>query len=211
MHAETNTNASRQDFFFLIGGVGCYVGTPSTVYLSQSQVSCHEPLVCWSRGGCYMPRLCVNHSDRLIINLRFYVPLKNFSLIWRRHHYRWRAAKVRPMLGAQGLWAGRDLYCATPAVTWDLGFPGQIQRTAPFSRLLRYTSGFERSILARILGGGVNQFDLKCLVTIFSLFLITFYLYIIIFAHRQFFNPQCCEQREGLVLQSLLQLQLLIG
>jgi hypothetical protein len=26
----------------------------------------------------------------------FYVPLKNFSLIWRRHHSRWRAAKFRP-------------------------------------------------------------------------------------------------------------------
>jgi hypothetical protein len=26
------------------------------------------------------------------------------------------------MLGAQGLWAGRDLYRATPAVTWDLVF-----------------------------------------------------------------------------------------
>jgi hypothetical protein len=30
------------------------------------------------------------------------------------HHCRWRAAKFRPMLGAQGLWAGRDLYRATP-------------------------------------------------------------------------------------------------
>jgi hypothetical protein len=54
--------------------------------------------------------------------LRFYVPLKNFSLIWRRHH--WRAAKFRPMPGAQGLWAGRDLYHATPSVTRDLGFSG---------------------------------------------------------------------------------------
>jgi hypothetical protein len=30
--------------------------------------------------------------------------------------------KIRPMLDAQGLWAGRDLYRATPTVTWDLGF-----------------------------------------------------------------------------------------
>jgi hypothetical protein len=50
------------------------------------------------------------------------VPLKNCSLIWRRHHCRWRAAKLRPMLGAQGFWAGRDLYHATPAVTRDLSF-----------------------------------------------------------------------------------------
>jgi hypothetical protein len=53
----------------------------------------------------------------LIDYLGFYVQLKNFSLIWRRHHCRWRAAKFRPMLGAQGLWAGRDLYRVTPAVT----------------------------------------------------------------------------------------------
>jgi hypothetical protein len=52
-------------------------------------------------------RLPIN--DWLIDYLRFYVLLKNISLIWRRHHCRWRAAKFRPMLGAQGLWAGRWL------------------------------------------------------------------------------------------------------
>jgi hypothetical protein len=91
--------------------------------------------------------------DWLIGYLRFYVPLKNFSLIWRRHHSRWRAAIFRPMLGAQGLWAGRDLYRATPAVTRDLGFSGLIWRTAPFSRLLRHTRGCGGSILTRILTG----------------------------------------------------------
>jgi hypothetical protein len=89
----------------------------------------------------------------LIDYLRFYVPLKNFSLIWRRHHYRWRAAKFRPMLGAQGLWAGRDLYRATPTMTRDLGFFGLVRRTAPFSRLLRHTRGCGGSILTRILTG----------------------------------------------------------
>jgi hypothetical protein len=67
----------------------------------------------------------------LIDYLLFYVPLKNVSLIWRRHHCRRRAAKFRPMLGAQGLWAGRDLNSATPAVTRDLGFSGLIRKTAP--------------------------------------------------------------------------------
>jgi hypothetical protein len=62
---------------------------------------------------------------------------KNFSLIWRRHHCRWGAANFRPMLGAQGLWAGRDLYRATPAVTGGLNFSALIRRTAPFSCLLR--------------------------------------------------------------------------
>jgi hypothetical protein len=32
----------------------------------------------------------------LIDYLWFYVPPKNISLIWRRHHCRWRAAKFRP-------------------------------------------------------------------------------------------------------------------
>jgi hypothetical protein len=89
----------------------------------------------------------------LIDYLLFYVPLKNISLIWRRHHCRWMAAKFRPMLGAQGLWAGRDLYRATPAVTRDLGFSGIIRRTAPISRLLQHAWGCGGPILTRILTG----------------------------------------------------------
>jgi hypothetical protein len=70
--------------------------------------------------------------------LEFYVPLKIFSLIWRCHHCRWRAAKFRPtcMLGAQGVWAERDLYRTT-----SVNFSGLIWRTTPFSRLLRHTRG----------------------------------------------------------------------
>jgi hypothetical protein len=63
-----------------------------------------------------------------------------------------KGCKFRPMLGAQGLWAGRDLYHA-PAVTRDLGFSGLIRRTVPFSRLLRHTRGCGGSILTRILKG----------------------------------------------------------
>jgi hypothetical protein len=79
-----------------------------------------------------------------------------FSLIWRRHHCRWKAAKFRPKLGAQGLWAGRDLYRATPAVTRDLGFSGLVRRTAPFSRLLLHTRVCGGSILTRILTGALT-------------------------------------------------------
>jgi phage FluMu protein Com len=93
--------------------------------------------------------------------------------LWRRHHCRWRAVKNRPMLGAQGLWAGRDLYLATPAVTRDLGFSGLIRMAAcsiplktqngvwriyfcpdshgsPFSHLLRHTRGYGGPFLTRI-------------------------------------------------------------
>jgi hypothetical protein len=66
-----------------------------------------------------------------------------FHFIWRRHQCRWRAAKFRPLLGAQGLWAGRDFYCATPAVTRGLGFSGLIRRAVQFSRLLRYRGDAE--------------------------------------------------------------------
>jgi hypothetical protein len=61
-----------------------------------------------------------------------------------------RAAKFRPMLGTQGLWAGRDLYRVTPAVARDLGISGLIRRNAPFSRLLRHTRGCGWSILTWI-------------------------------------------------------------
>jgi hypothetical protein len=63
------------------------------------------------------------------------------------YDYRWRVANCRPMLGAQGLWAGRDLYRAIPAVTRALGLPGLIRRTTSFSRLLRHKRGCGGSIL----------------------------------------------------------------
>jgi hypothetical protein len=113
-----------------------------------------------SRGG-------LAHNS-LIDYFLFYVPLVNISLIWRRHHYQWRAAKFRRMLDIQGLWAGRDLYRATPAVTRGLGL---IWRTAPFSRPLWYTRGCGKSILTRILMGclaydvDVWRYMLTCIYT----------------------------------------------
>jgi hypothetical protein len=114
-----------------------------------------------------IPHFCVTTCRPKIFNwlidwlidwlFTVYVPLKNFSLIWRRHHCRRRARKFRPMLGAQGLWAGRDLYRAPPAVTRDLGFSGLIRRTAQFSLLLWHTRGCGRSILTRIITG--KKFD----------------------------------------------------
>jgi hypothetical protein len=87
-------------------------------------------------GGSILTRILTGYikEDWLFIYC-FTSRSKKNSLIWRRHHYRWRAAKFRPMLGTQGLWAGRDLYRATPAVTWVLGISCLIQRTASFSQL----------------------------------------------------------------------------
>jgi hypothetical protein len=105
-------------------------------------------------------------------SLPFYVPLKNFSLIWRRHHYRWRAAKFRPMLGAQGLWAGKDLYRATPTVTRGLGFSGLVRRMAPFSRLLRHTRGCGGPILTRILSGASKRICIKTSPQLYKMYIV---------------------------------------
>jgi hypothetical protein len=103
--------------------------------------------------------LCTLHTpgtDWLIDCLLFYVSLRNILLICRRHHYQWRAAKFRPILGAQGHWTGKGLYRATPAVTRGLGFSGLIRRTAPSSCLLRHTRGCGGSVLTRILTGPLS-------------------------------------------------------
>ena len=36
--------------------------------------------------------LNVKNKNIIIVCLGFFIPLENFSLIWRRYHYRWRAA-----------------------------------------------------------------------------------------------------------------------
>jgi hypothetical protein len=98
----------------------------------------------------YRPSTMIQEVS-LFVHLLFYVLLKYFSLIWRRHHNRWKAAKFR--LSTQGLWAGRDLHRATPAVTRDLIFSSVIWRTALFSRLLRHTMGCGVPILTWIIAG----------------------------------------------------------
>jgi hypothetical protein len=102
--------------------------------------------------GCLFSVKCVA-ALRLIDYFPFYVPLKNFSLRWRRHHCWWRAEKFRPLLGAQGLWAGKYLYRATPTVKRDLAFCGLIRRTAPFIRLLRHAWGCIWPFLTWVLTG----------------------------------------------------------
>jgi hypothetical protein len=83
-------------------------------------------------------------GGKLVDWFLFYVPLKNF------HLYGDVPITGEGMVNL-GLWAGRDLYRATPAVTRGLGFSCLIRRTATFSRLLRHTRGCDGSILTRIL------------------------------------------------------------
>jgi hypothetical protein len=81
----------------------------------------------------------------LIDYLVFYVLIEHFALLWRHHYYLWRAAKFRPMLGAQGLWSGGIF--VVPHLFWHgaLVFPVS---SAPFNRLLRHTRGCEGTILS---------------------------------------------------------------
>jgi hypothetical protein len=73
-------------------------------------------------GFTFRSRIFHLHRDVTIASER----LQNLGL----------CSAVRPN---QGLWAGRDLYRATPTVTWYLGFFGLIRRTSPFSHLARTT------------------------------------------------------------------------
>ena len=43
------------------------------------------------QGGCYPW-----HDSLFVVCLEFFFPLENSSLIWRRHHCRWRAAHSSP-------------------------------------------------------------------------------------------------------------------
>jgi hypothetical protein len=92
--------------------------------------------------------LCIELSW-LIDYLLFYVPIKNFHLYGDVT----KVGEGLQNLDTQGLWAGRDLYRATPAATRDLGISGLIRRTAPFSRLLRHARECGGPILTRILMG----------------------------------------------------------
>jgi hypothetical protein len=129
----------------------------STLYDDVHQLSNNPAVRVLQNNGRSFPliliiRSCGEILFKLLIDyLLFYVPLKNVLLT--HHHYRWRAAKFRPMLGAQVLWAGRNPHHATSATTQGLGSSYLIRRTAPFSRLLRHTRGYGESVLSRILMG----------------------------------------------------------
>ena len=61
------------------------------------------------------------HQTRSRICLFVYSHTSNFQLSCGCHHCWWQGCKFWPMLGTQGLWAGWDLYCATPTATRNLG------------------------------------------------------------------------------------------
>ena len=54
--------------------------------------------------------------EKCFVCLGFFVPLQNFSLIWRRHHYRWKAANfdLRSALTAIEQWG----FFSVPHLLW---------------------------------------------------------------------------------------------
>ena len=46
------------------------------------------------------------------------VPLGNFSLIWRRHQYRWRAENFLPVLGTHDHWANFMVLLSVSHLLW---------------------------------------------------------------------------------------------
>ena len=53
---------------------------------------------------------------------------ENISLMWRCHHWGWRAAKVRSMLGTYRPWAGEDIYYPTPVLRSAKRAPANVRR-----------------------------------------------------------------------------------
>ena len=70
---------SRTYFFFEIKRNNA--SGPSWNYIANSIRKAHISLT------------CIHPWHGLFVCLGFFVPLEDFSLIWRRHHFRWRAAK----------------------------------------------------------------------------------------------------------------------
>jgi hypothetical protein len=78
-----------------------------------------------------------NHSGSFVC--LFIATRAIFQLYGGCHHCRWQGCKFRPMLSAQGLWAGRDLYRATPTATVGTS----VYTVHPKDRHPRPTVGFE--------------------------------------------------------------------
>jgi hypothetical protein len=89
----------------------------------------------------------------MIDYLRFYVPLKIFSLIWRRPHCRWRAKKLGLCSVLRVLEQGG--VSIVPHLLWHGAsvIPVSFEGPPPFNSLLRLAKGCGGRILTQILTG----------------------------------------------------------
>ena len=97
-----------------------------------------------------------SHGVWLFVWVGFYVPLENFSLIWRRHHYRWRVSNFDLCSALMAidqwrffsvphlLWHGHTLYmiiCKDPWHPHLLPSVWQLSYHYLFLRLLSVAAG----------------------------------------------------------------------
>jgi hypothetical protein len=74
--------------------------------------------------GTHSKKMCRWGQTIRLIDLVFYVPLKNISLVWRRHHYRWRASKFGPLLAVLKSFEQRGIFIVPHLLChWASVFP----------------------------------------------------------------------------------------
>jgi hypothetical protein len=91
--------------------------------------------------------------DWVIDCLLFYVPLKNFSLMWRRHHCQWRAIKISLCFEQGGIFIVSHLLWHRTSV-FPVSSEGPLQSLA-ISRLLRHAWGCKGPNLTPIFTGSL--------------------------------------------------------
>jgi hypothetical protein len=97
-------------------------------------------------GSCWGPILSASSSPFLHCTVQ---KIGRWPVAYRKK-VDWVTTNCFTSRSKIGLWADRDLYCATPTVTRGLGFSGFIRMTASFSRLLRHARGYGGFIITRI-------------------------------------------------------------
>ena len=87
----------------------------------------YSALKVFEHGGIFLVSHLLWHGASVFPVSSEWPPHSITSYCW------WRAGKLRPMLGIQSLWAGKDHYCATYALTRGLSFPSLVQWTSPLT------------------------------------------------------------------------------
>jgi hypothetical protein len=143
-------------------------------------------------------------AKRLIDYTLFYVPL-----IWRRH----RAAKFRPMLGVQGLVAGRDIYHATPTVTTGPWFFWSHPKDRPIQSFFTTHKGAWRIYSNPGLHSVASYDTQKTVVDIFISLICNSYLCLVKSQYNTFrgvnwkilrLNKVCCSLRRKEAMTALM-------
>ena len=75
----------------------------------RSNIRVKKDSLTWHLTSVYLSKSVLKYVFCFFVGFGFIVPLENFSLIWRRHYYRRRAANYLPMLGTDVNWAMRVL------------------------------------------------------------------------------------------------------